>query len=278
MPRGPRIDAPGAAHHVMVRGIERRDIFLDDLDRCDLLRRLDRLLPLSGLKCFAWVLMANHVHMVVQTGATPLGKVMQRVLTGYARYFNTRHGRSGHLVGNRYQSRPVGNDADLMGLIRYVHLNPHRAGICGSLSSLERYRWCGHGALVDVEQARRFHAVEQSCALLGPNGGEHSRAWMAEGIADRAVGLEREPSSESENEIPALTVGIASVCRSYGVDPAGLRNGVRDRTSCEARSAIAHVATRKWGYSCSAVAYELGVSASAIARAARRGAVPSLPA
>ncbi len=124
MPRGPRVDAPGLVQHVMVRGVDRSDIFIDDSDRRDLLRRLSDILPESGCTCFAWVLMSNHIHLVVRTGLVPLGRVMARIGTGYAMRFNRRYERVGHLVQNRYKSRPIGDDDDLLNLIRYVHLNP----------------------------------------------------------------------------------------------------------------------------------------------------------
>ena len=115
MPRRPREDAPGAAHHVMVRGIDRLPIFLDDADREDFLHRLSRLIPQLGFLCFAWALMPNHVHLVIRSGQVRISQLMARLGTGYARRFNERHGRVGHLFQNRFRSRCVVDDADLVG-------------------------------------------------------------------------------------------------------------------------------------------------------------------
>ena len=105
MARIARIDAAGAAHHVMVRGIERRQIFLDGEDRRDFVARLERLLPEEGWSGFAWVLMPNHVHLVLQGCAGGLSRLMARLDTGYAVSFNRRHQRSGYVFQNRFKSR-----------------------------------------------------------------------------------------------------------------------------------------------------------------------------
>ncbi|MDJ0818374.1 MAG: transposase [Desulfobacterales bacterium] len=104
MPRKARIDAPGALHHIIVRGINRRKIFLDDTDRDDFLDRLGDILSDSETPCFAWALMTNHLHLLLRTGTAPIATVMRRLLTGYAVSFNRRHRRHGHLFQNRYKS------------------------------------------------------------------------------------------------------------------------------------------------------------------------------
>ena len=101
MPRKARIDAPGALHHIIVRGIERRKIFYDDNDRDNFLDRLGIILTDTRTPCFAWALIPNHLHLLFRTGVTPIATVMQRLLTGYAVSFNRRHGQ---LFQNRYKS------------------------------------------------------------------------------------------------------------------------------------------------------------------------------
>jgi REP element-mobilizing transposase RayT len=104
MPRKARIDAPGAPHHIIVRGIERRKIFLDDFDRDNFLKRLDNVLAETATPCFAWALIPNHVYLLPRTGTTAIATVMRRLLTGYAVSFNRRHRRHGQLFQNRYKS------------------------------------------------------------------------------------------------------------------------------------------------------------------------------
>ncbi|QWV97200.1 transposase [Geomonas nitrogeniifigens] len=148
MPRQARIDAPGACHHIICRGIERRKIFLDDSDRDRFLLRLGQVLKKSSTRCFAWALIPNHFHLLLQTGNTPISDVMRRLTTGYAVEFNHRHNRSGHLFQNRYKSILCQIDPYLLELVRYIHLNPIRAGIICTVPELRLYRFCGHGQLL----------------------------------------------------------------------------------------------------------------------------------
>ncbi len=133
MPRKARIDAPGALHHIIVRGIERKAIFKDCHDRDNFLDRLGTILTESSTACYAWVLMTNHVHFLLKTGLPPLATVMRRLLTGHAVQFNRRHKRHGHLFQNRYKSFLCEEDPYLLELVRYIHLNPIRAGIVKDL-------------------------------------------------------------------------------------------------------------------------------------------------
>ena len=175
MPRGPRVDAPGAVHHVMIRGIERRRIFHDTEDYEDFLTRLDRLVPELGFLIFTWVLMPNHAHFALQTGPVPLPRLMARLGTGYAVMFNRRHQRVGHLLQNRYRSRLVEDDRDLLGLVRYIHGNPLRAGLVPSAEALASYPWCGYGALTGERPARPFEAPTATLRLLAEEPAEARR-------------------------------------------------------------------------------------------------------
>ena len=148
MPRKSRIDAPGALHHIIARGIERKAIFRDDRDRDNFLERLGNNLMESRTPCYAWALLRNHFHLLLRSGATPISTVMRRVLTGYAVDFNRRHHRQGHLFQNRFKSILCQEDQYLLELVRYIHLNPLRAGIIGGLKSLGRYLYCGHSRLL----------------------------------------------------------------------------------------------------------------------------------
>lgn len=88
MPRGPRLDAPGTLHHVMVRGIERAVIFREDPDRADFVARLATQVETGAWTVYAWGLLPNHLHLLVRTGARPLAHSMRSLLTGYAGAFN----------------------------------------------------------------------------------------------------------------------------------------------------------------------------------------------
>ncbi len=148
MPRTARIDIAGGIYHVITRGIERRTIFRDETDRKEFLSRLSEDLTATKSQCYGWVLMPNHLHLVIRRGINPLSTLMRRVLTGYAMYFNARHRRCGHLYQNRYKSILCQEETYLLELIRYVHLNPLRAKLVNTFEELNRYRWSGHSVLM----------------------------------------------------------------------------------------------------------------------------------
>jgi REP element-mobilizing transposase RayT len=148
MPRKARIDAPGAIHHIILRGIERKSIFKDDLDCNHFTERLGRILNETSVACYSWVLMTNHVHLLLRTGNVPISTVMRRLLTGYAQQFNRRHRRCGHLFQNRFKSILCEEETYLLELVRYIHLNPIRAGIVENLTALNSYPNSGHAVLM----------------------------------------------------------------------------------------------------------------------------------
>ena len=148
MPRRSRIDAPGALHHIIARGIDRQRIFQDDADRDNFLDRLGNILSETQTACFAWALIPNHFHLLLRTGTTAISAVMRRLLTGYAVSYNFRHRRHGHLFQNRYKSILCQQDTYLLELVRYIHLNPLRASMVKDLRALNNYPYCGHSGIV----------------------------------------------------------------------------------------------------------------------------------
>ncbi len=148
MPRTARLDAPGVLHHVIIRGIEKTDIFRNHRDREDFLERLSKLCPEMAIKCYAWAFMSNHAHFLFRTGQEPLSNFMKRLLTGYVIRFNQRHDRSGQLFQNRFKSIICQEETYLRELIRYIHLNPVRAGIVKTLEELKYYKYSGHSTLM----------------------------------------------------------------------------------------------------------------------------------
>lgn len=186
MPRKARIDAPGALHHIIVRGIERRKIFYDDEDRNNFLERLGAVLIETGTPCFAWALIPNHAHLLLKTGTTPIATVMRRLLTGYAVSFNHRHRRHGQLFQNRYKSILCQEDLYLLELVRYIHLNPLRARLVEDLKALDTYAYGGHSVMMgkskqpgqDTDYILRFYSNKSLSAR------RHYREYVAKGICE----------------------------------------------------------------------------------------------
>ena len=148
MPRKSRIDAPGALHHIIARGIEKNKIFLDAADRKNFLKRLSHILTETNTPCYAWSLMPNHFHLLLRTGTVPIATIMRRLLTGYAVFHNRRHTRHGHLFQNRYKSILCQENTYLLELVRYIHLNPLRANILKDIKHLDKYPYSGHSTIL----------------------------------------------------------------------------------------------------------------------------------
>jgi len=148
MPRQARLDIAGALHHIMLRGINKSVIFEGDQDRIRFLERLGQTVIEGKCTVYAWVLMSNHVHILFKSGKSGISDVMRKLLTWYALYFNRLHHRTGHLFENRYKSILCDEENYLLALVRYIHLNPVRAGIIRTLEELDRYAWSGHQAIV----------------------------------------------------------------------------------------------------------------------------------
>lgn len=131
MARPPRLEVAGGVYHVVARGNERRAIFRDDLDRETYLARLATCRERYGFRVYAYCLMGNHVHLALERGAVPLARIMLALQFFYSQRFNRRHDRVGHLFQGRYGAFLVEKERYFLALLRYIHLNPVKAGLVG---------------------------------------------------------------------------------------------------------------------------------------------------
>jgi REP element-mobilizing transposase RayT len=306
MPRTARIDIPNILQHVIVRGIEKRDIFTDDDDRRDFVRRFSSLLESTGTECLAWALMSNHFHLLLRTKDIPLAKFMRRLLTGYAVAFNLRHNRSGHLFQNRYKSIVCNEEEYLLELVRYIHLNPLRAGLVSTLDELDSYPWCGHSVLL-TRNEMPGQTTAEVLSRFGRSGSfarRHYRSFIQDGMQmgrrGELVGLgvrrNQAPDHDgselrdsrvlgdgdfveqilrhAEMELPKSTISldriIESVLTSMDVTHAELMSRTRALRVANARSIICSLA-----YACGHrgvdIAARLNISGPGVSVAARRG-------
>jgi len=166
MPRMGRLHIPGGCYHVIGRGLERRYIFEGDVDKLDFLRRLGEYLPRTEVQCLAWAIMSNHYHFLLRVGSHPLSKLMAPLLGGYASYYNRRYNRAGYVFQNRFKSILCDEDNHLLELIRYIHLNPMRAGMIDSLTELDSYAWTGHAGMLGIG-TQPWHAVNEALVHFG---------------------------------------------------------------------------------------------------------------
>ncbi len=129
MPRSARKVSDSGIYHVMLRGINRQDIFLDDEDHRRFLLHLTKCKKICGFEIYAWCLMKNHVHLVIKTEKVPLGEIFRRLGSRYVYWYNLKYERVGHLFQDRFKSETVEDDSYFMSVIRYVIQNPMKAGL-----------------------------------------------------------------------------------------------------------------------------------------------------
>ena len=170
MPRKPRIEFSGAFYHVIVRGNQKQRVFKDAADFQKYLLTLTVYKNRTGCRIYTYVLMTNHVHLLLETQDIPLSKFMQGVSQTYTMYFNRRYRTVGHLFQGRYKAILCDREAYLLGLVKYIHENPLRAKFT---ERLDVYHWSSHHAytgksnplsLVDTDQVLRMFSENRSRA------------------------------------------------------------------------------------------------------------------
>ncbi len=247
MPRRARQHSESGIYHVMLRGVNRDAIFLEEEDGARFLHALAQTRELSGCRVLAYCLMPNHVHLVLRTAGEPIGTVMKRLGVRYAGWFNRKYGRVGHVFQDRFRSEPVEDDAYLVSLIRYVWANPVEAGLA---PSAEEYRWSsrrllGQSSLVDEAELRRLMppgAIEQVASVrlvssldeAPPGSGRppgHSEDEVAQ-LLEHACGvrspedfgyLSRHVQRRAIRELRTRSVSYAQIARATGMSVSGVR-------------------------------------------------------
>jgi len=169
MPRKPRAEVEGGLYHVITRGNNRRQIFSSPGDFEKFLALLKVQKDRLQFFLYAYCLMSNHVHLLIERQASAVGQIMQRLLTGYAQYYNRRHQRIGHLLQGRYKAVLCQSDRYLSELVRYIHLNPVRARMVGKpedyeYSSHRAYLGMAPNRIVDVDSVLRHFGVKKEIA------------------------------------------------------------------------------------------------------------------
>lgn len=173
MSRPLRLEFPGAWWHIHSRGVERRDIFLDDADRRAFLNVLAAAVPHFRWRLHAYVLMRNHYHLLVETVETTLSRGMQKIGGDYAETFNKRHDRVGHLFQGRFKAHLIDSETYLLRVAKYIVLNPVRAGL---VARAAEWPWSSHRATAGLERngawlttadiLDRFDARDLALAML----------------------------------------------------------------------------------------------------------------
>ncbi|HYA27201.1 MAG TPA: transposase, partial [Acidobacteriota bacterium] len=267
MARRPRVFAPGLLYHVIVRGNQRRKTFRCDQDYKAYLDRLDKYRLQCDLRIYAYCLMPNHVHLLVETGSTPLAKFMQGLQQSYTQYFNRSYRKVGHLFQGRYQAIICERDKYLLALVRYIHLNPVRAKLT---ARPERYSYSGHNSyltngtakIVDINPILRLLGGKKAYErfVLEGLGEHHNEEYYA--VADQRFlgeeGFGEEISRDIERKEPKknqpIDKALKEIARRVKAAPEILRGKDRRWDITAKRAEAVALLVRQYGYAVSEVA------------------------
>ena len=261
MARKPRVHFPGALYHVISRGNQRQDIFLDEKDLKTYLSYLSEYKIRYPFRLYAYALMKNHFHLLLEVEEIPLSKIMQSLLFRYTRYFNKRYGKVGHLFQGRYRAILCDKDAYLLELVRYIHLNPVRAKV---VMESERYSWTGHlsylgkvrDGLVEEDFVLGQFGHNKSLArrryrqfiLEELHSGHQEKYYKVkdqrylgeESFIDR-IGVKKRDGENALYDIP-IEVIAREVSKATGIARSGLYSLTRDREGARGRRMVAYLA------------------------------------
>ena len=265
MARRPRVFAPGLVYHVIARGNRCGEVFLARGDYETYLHRLAAYRAGYAVTLYAYCLMPNHLHLVLRTADARLARFMQSLQQSYTQRFNRRHGQVGHVFQGRYKALVCATDEYLLTLVRYVHLNPVRAGL---VAHAEDYSYSGHGAylggaptdLVDPTLVLSLVGGASGYTRLVANGAEGeeprvpaqvtAQSHLVE-LAERLLTGPPKPCEPLEQALRHLAHGLR-----VGVEV--LRGPDRNRVASRARALAAYVLVRRLGYRVTDVAATLG--------------------
>ena len=145
-------------YHIMLRGIDKRDLFLDNEDRIKFIEKLLRAKEAAKFKLYGYCLMTNHIHMLIED-KEDIGKSIKRITIGYVQWHNAKHERTGHLFQNRYNSEAVETEEYFLNVLRYIHQNPVKAKVVKRATD---YAWSSYNKyILEYNQQRTFLDVEQ---------------------------------------------------------------------------------------------------------------------
>jgi REP element-mobilizing transposase RayT len=178
-----RLEFPGAVYHLTARGDRQEPIFLNDADRRKFLELLAKEIKQQDWICYAYCLMDNHYHLLIETPQPNLVAGMRRLNGVYTQAFNYRRNKPGHVFQGRYKSILVDKDNYLLELCRYIVLNPVRAK---AVKSPEQWSWSSYPATAGLVRAESWMATERVLALFSGSRKRY-RSFVMEGIGKGSV-------------------------------------------------------------------------------------------
>jgi len=272
MARRPRLLAPGLLYHVIARGNQKLKTFLSQQDYLAYLERLSLYRMRYRVSVYAYCLMPNHLHLLVETSSQPLSKFMQGLQQSYTQYFNLTHRKVGHVFQGRYKAIVCDKDEYLLTLVRYIHQNPVRAKM---VCKAEDYPYSGHRSYA---KGRVTEVVDPRLVLEMLGGQRAYRRFVDQGVGEghredyyrvedqRFLGstefgerLKKEAKEENNSKPKRpLREVFREVARAVGVEPNVLGGADRAWGISKTRALVGYLLIRRLGYRLREVSLCLG--------------------
>ncbi|HEY3424780.1 MAG TPA: transposase [Negativicutes bacterium] len=220
MSRKPRAKSSSGIYHIILHGINRQSIFEDDEDRLKIIEVLAKYKEISQYRIFAYCLMDNHVHILLQEIQESIGIIIQRVSSSYVIWYNGKHERCGHLFQERFKSEVVETDSYFLTVLRYIHQNPVKAIIVNDVAD---YQWSSYS-----EYTKRRQIVDTEYAL-------HMFSDKPDEAVSRFQQFSREMNGDACLEIPKTKVNVSDddlrqmVRQQFGIDTMKICNEMREK-------------------------------------------------
>jgi len=263
MPRSPRYNFPGAIHHVILRGNQGRPIFYSDYDRVKCCLLIQEVMERYGHRIHGFCLMSNHIHLAMQQGSAKLSTAMQNFTFRYAQRVNRFRDEIGHVFQGRFKSILVDKANYLAKLVRYIHLNPVRAGI---VKRPEDYKWSGHNSYLGIDSVAwverdyvlkmysedRDTAVKRYIDFVYAGIGNESEINFQTGMQSGIIGDDsfinmvldekKELGSKFDDSTITLTALLEHICIKYNVTEIEIASESKIRELTHVRAVISLLA------------------------------------
>ena len=189
----------------MLRGINRQRIFEDDEDRERFLEILKKAREKDGFDLIAWCLMPNHVHLLIHENAVKLETIFRRIGSTYVYWYNGKYERTGHLFQDRFKSEPVEDDTYFLTVIRYIHQNPVKAGLC------EKPEDYAYSSLKNYFEKDGLHDSQMVLEMMDA---EEFKAWNAQAVDESCMDMSDRPRKQLTDKRAWELIRRSSGCKS----------------------------------------------------------------
>lgn len=211
MPRVARIKSNTEIYHIMLRGIDKRNIFLQQSDYQKFIYYISKAKEKSSFTLYAYCLMTNHVHILLKPEAEEIGNIVRRIAVGYAQYHNNKYGRAGHLFQNRFKSEPIYDNRYFLTVLRYIHQNPIKAGI---IKNLRNYPWSSYFEYIGEDNT---NIVYTTFALEFFQNLENFKDFITAGNSDTCMEFGNKKKCTDENLFKTIS-SISDISKLHELD------------------------------------------------------------